>query len=157
MSFSNYLDEKVIEEAVSSFKYTVKTRNIKDLFNHIKNWNNKDYVPEMEHTKAMNVYDGADKLLGTIKDKGKSFIMDNGLSKDKTFKTYIEEGVQGHDLNPKLLREGKYTDLAIVFYLAKKFITPFKKWKAFWVPRSENTIADELANSALDKRKTERK
>ena len=33
----------------------------------------------------------------------------------------------------------------------------FKKWKAFWVPRSENTIADELANSALDKRKTERK
>lgn len=34
-------------------------------------------------------------------------------------------------MNQKLLREGKYTDLAIVFYLAKKFITPFKKWKAF--------------------------
>lgn len=34
-------------------------------------------------------------------------------------------------MNPRLLREGKYTDLAIVFYLAKKFITPFKKWKAF--------------------------
>jgi hypothetical protein len=34
-------------------------------------------------------------------------------------------------MNQKLLREGKYTDLAIVFYLAKKFITPFKKWKSF--------------------------
>jgi ribonuclease HI len=29
----------------------------------------------------------------------------------------------------------------------------FKKWNAVWVPRSENTIADELANSALDERK----
>ena len=34
-------------------------------------------------------------------------------------------------MSQRLLREGKYGDLAIVFYMAKKFVTPFKKWKAF--------------------------
>lgn len=34
-------------------------------------------------------------------------------------------------LDTRLLREGKYTDTAIVLYLAKKFITKFSRWKAF--------------------------
>ena len=34
-------------------------------------------------------------------------------------------------IDSRLLREGRMADLAIVFYLSKKFITPFKKWKSF--------------------------
>lgn len=31
----------------------------------------------------------------------------------------------------KLITEGTYTDIAIAFYLAKKFVTKFEKWSAF--------------------------
>jgi len=56
---------------------------------------------------------------------------------------------------------GEYTvrasNLRKFYSRAITLLRKFKKWNASWVPRSENTIADELANSALDKRKTERK
>lgn len=52
-------------------------------------------------------------------------------------------------MNPRLLREGKYTDLAIVLYLAKKFVTPFKRWKAF-----DLDIIDEKGNILKKKLKT---
>jgi ribonuclease HI len=42
------------------------------------------------------------------------------------------------------------------FYLhAISLLSKFKRWNASWVPRSKNAIADELANSALDNRKTD--
>lgn len=93
MSFSDYLDKSVIEEAASSYKYTMRIKNIKDLFNHIEKWHDMDTVPEMESSKVINIYNRAEKLKGTINDKGKSFVMDNGLAKDKVFKSYVEKGM----------------------------------------------------------------
>lgn len=93
MSFKDFLDKSVIEEAVSSFKYTPEMKNLKDMFDHISKWKNRKYQPELADTKTINIYDNDDKLLGTIKDKGKIFMVDNGLSKDKTFKSYIEKGL----------------------------------------------------------------
>lgn len=34
-------------------------------------------------------------------------------------------------MSNRLLKEGSYTDLAIVFYIGKRFVTKFSKWKAF--------------------------
>lgn len=90
MSFTDYLDKQVIEEAVSSYKYTFNIRNLKDLFNHIKGWKDMDTVPEMESTKVINIYNRADELKGTIKDKGKAFVVD---TKDKLLKSVIEKGL----------------------------------------------------------------
>lgn len=90
MSFSDYLDKQVIEEAVYSYKYTFNIRNIKDLFTHIKNWKDMDTVPEMESSKSINIYNRAEELKGTIKDKGKAFVLD---TKDKLLKSVIEKGL----------------------------------------------------------------
>lgn len=90
MSFSDYLDKQVIEEAVYSYKYTFNIKNLKDLFNYLKNWSEVDYMPEMESTKTINIYDRNSKLIGTIKDKGKAFVVD---TKDKVLKSYIEKGM----------------------------------------------------------------
>ena len=89
MSFSDFLDKQVIEEAVYSYKYTFNVKNIKDLFNHIKGWKDLDIVPEMEG-KTINIYNRAEELKGTIKDKGKAFVLD---TKDKLLKSVIEKGL----------------------------------------------------------------
>ena len=90
MSFTDYLDKQVIEEAVFSYKYTFNIKNIKDLFNHIKGWKDMDTVPEMESSKSINIYNRAEELKGTIKDKGKAFVLD---TKDKLLKSVIEKGL----------------------------------------------------------------
>lgn len=90
MSFQDYLDKQVIEEAVSSYKYTFNIKNIKDLFNHIKGWKDLDTVPEMEGSKEITIYNRAEELKGTIKDKGKAFVVD---TKDKLLKSVIEKGL----------------------------------------------------------------
>ena len=90
MSFTDYLDKQVIEEAVYSYKYTFNVKNIKDLFNHIKGWKDLDTVPEMESSKSINIYNRAEELKATIKDKGKAFVLD---TKDKLLKSVIEKGL----------------------------------------------------------------
>ena len=90
MSFQDFLDKQVIEEAVFSYKYTFNIKNIKDLFNHIKDWKDIDTVPEMEGSKTINLYNRAEELKGTIKDKGKAFVLD---TKDKLLKSVIEKGL----------------------------------------------------------------
>jgi hypothetical protein len=90
MKFSDFLDKQVIEEAVFSYKYTFNIKNIKDLFNHIKGWKDIDTVPEMEGSKTINLYNRAEEIKGTIKDKGKAFVLD---TKDKLLKSVIEKGM----------------------------------------------------------------
>lgn len=90
MSFVDYLDKQVIEEAVFSYKYTFNIKNIKDLFNHIKDWKDLDTVPELEGSKTINIYNRAEEIKGTIKDKGKAFVLD---TKDKLLKSVIEKGM----------------------------------------------------------------
>lgn len=91
MSFSQFLDDEVMEEAVSSYKYTLNVKNIKVLFKYILGQKHPTIFPEMESTKVINVYDHHGKIKGVINDKGKSFILD---TKDVNLRTMIEKNLQ---------------------------------------------------------------
>ena len=93
MSLIDFMKDELIKEAVQSYKYTLNIKNLKDLFKYLENWKSDDYVPEFENNKTINIYDSKESIIGTIKDKGKSFEVDGKIAKDKKFLDYLNKGI----------------------------------------------------------------
>lgn len=88
-SFTDYL---VTEAAKIEYNYNVNMRNLKDLYDYLLNWKNSDFSFDLPSPKVIEVYKG-EKFLGEIKDKGKSFIIDQKVIGDRNLKNYIENRV----------------------------------------------------------------
>ena len=93
MSFKQFYDKEIVnEQKVHNYKYTERLKNFKELSIMLSKFPDKSILFEKKDSRTIEVF-VADKFIGEIKDKGKSFEIDAQVFKIKDFKQYIEKEI----------------------------------------------------------------